>query len=67
MQVALGNRDAKEFVSVPTPFNIPLNKQGLWNSLCVLKDDTIIAITSTNAFGNGTEIWMIKGRVVKKK
>lgn len=67
MQVALGNSDAKDFVSVPTPFNIPLNKHGLWNALCVLNGDTIIALTSTNAFGNGTEIWMIKGRVVKNK
>lgn len=67
MQVALGNSDAKDFVSVPTPFSIPVNKHGLWNSLCVLNDDTIIALTSTNAFGNETEIWMIKGRVITKK
>jgi hypothetical protein len=67
MQVALGNSDAKDFVGVPAPINIPLNKQGLWNSLCVLNDDTIIAITSTNAFGDRTEVWMIKGRLVKNK
>ncbi|SCW84827.1 sialidase family protein [Mucilaginibacter sp. NFR10] len=67
MQVALSDSNAKDFVSVPTPFDIPLNKHGLWNALCVLNDDTIIALTSTNAFGKGTEIWMIKGRVVKKK
>jgi hypothetical protein len=67
MQVALGNSDASDFVGVPTPFDIPLNKQGLWNSLCVLNDDTVIAITSTNAFGDKTEVWMIKGRLIKNK
>jgi hypothetical protein len=67
MQVALGNSDASDFVGVPTPFDIPLNKQGLWNSLCVLNDDTVIAITSTNAFADKTEVWMIKGRLIKNK
>ncbi|GGB20248.1 hypothetical protein GCM10011500_40470 [Mucilaginibacter rubeus] len=67
MQVALGNSDAENFMSVPAPFNIPVDKHGLWNSLCVLNDDTIIALTSTNAFGNGTEIWMVKGKVVTEK
>jgi hypothetical protein len=67
MQVAVGNSNAEGFVGAPTPFNIPLNKQGLWNALCVLSDDTIIALTSTNAFGNGTEVWMIKGRLITKK
>ncbi|MDB5146083.1 MAG: exo-alpha-sialidase, partial [Mucilaginibacter sp.] len=36
-------------------------------SLCVLNDDTIIALTSTNAFGDKTEVWMIKGKIVIKK
>lgn len=66
MQVALGNSNGADFISVPTPFNVPIGKHGLWNSLCVLNDDTIIALTSTNAYGDGNAVWMIKGHLVKK-
>lgn len=66
MMVAVGNNKALDFKNVSMPFNIPLNKSGLWNSLCVLSDDTIIALTSTNAFSNNTAVWMIKGHLVNK-
>jgi hypothetical protein len=67
MQVSIGNNKGENFVITKQPFNIPPNKQGLWNSLCVLNDDTIIALTSTNAWNNRTAIWMIKGRMVVNK
>ncbi|SDE99611.1 BNR repeat-like domain-containing protein [Mucilaginibacter pineti] len=67
MQVTVGNSNAENFISVPTPFNVPVGKHGLWNSLCVLNDDTIIALTSTNAYGDSNAVWMIKGRLVKKR
>jgi len=66
MQVAVGDENAKNFKNVSTPFNVPLNKHGLWNSLCVLSDDTIIALTSTDAYGSNA-IWMIKGHLANKK
>ncbi len=65
MQVAVGDRMAKIFVTTDQPFHIPLDKHGLWNSICILNDDTIIAITSTDAFGPATAIWMIEGQLVK--
>lgn len=67
MQVALGDKNARNFKDVEIPFEIPANKHGLWNSLCILNDDTIIAITSTNAFSNSTAVWMIKGKLIKRK
>lgn len=67
MQVAVGDSRGENFVQTATPFNIPLNKHGLWNSLCVLKDDTIIALTSTDAYSGHTSIWMIKGCLVNDK
>ncbi len=67
MHVAVGDKDGKNFGYTTIPFAVPLNKQGLWNSLCVLDDNTIIALTSTNAYSdNSTEVWMIKGRVINK-
>jgi len=65
MRVAVGDNNGRDFINVTTPFTVPLDKHGLWNSLCVLGDDTIIAVTSTDAYGKNA-IWMIKGHLVKK-
>lgn len=67
MQVAIGNAKGENFTNTSVPFHIPLDKQGLWNSLCILNDDTIIALTSTNAYGKHPEVWMIKGHLVNKQ
>jgi hypothetical protein len=65
MFVTVGDSDGRNFGQTSIPFNVPLNKHGLWNSLCVLDDDTIIALTSTNAYSDkGAEVWMIKGHLV---
>jgi len=67
MQVAIGDFKGENFSNTSIPFNIPLDKQGLWNSLCILNDDTIIALTSTNAFDNSLGVWMIKGHLANKQ
>lgn len=64
MKVVIGDENARNFGSKSVPFLIPEGKSCLWNSLTVLDDDTIIAVTSTNAFSDKSEIWMIKGHVV---
>lgn len=67
MQVAIGDPKGENFINTSIPFNIPLDKQSLWNSLCILNDDTIIALTSTNAFDNSSGVWMIKGHLANKQ
>jgi hypothetical protein len=66
MKVAIGNKKAKDFRDMTTPFDIPPDKNGLWNSLAVLNDSIIIAMTSTNAYSknNHTEVWMVRGKLV---
>ena len=68
MNVVVGDADGKNFRNKSIPFDVPLSKRGLWNSLCVLSDNTVIALTSTNAYStnNETEVWMIKGYIVKR-
>ena len=68
MNVVIGDENGKNFTHKSVPFNVPVNKSGLWNSLCVLDDNTVVAITSTNAYSlsNNMEVWMIKGHLVKK-
>lgn len=66
MNVVVGDAKGKNFTGKTIPFDVPVNKCGLWNSLCVLDDNTIIALTSTNAFAAGaTEVWMVKGHIKK--
>ncbi|MET4080696.1 hypothetical protein ABIB40_000640 [Pedobacter sp. UYP30] len=67
MQVAVGNNFGQHFVLANQPFKIPKDKHALWNSLCVLADNSIIAITSTNAYSNKNAIWMVKGKLIDKK
>jgi hypothetical protein len=65
MKVVIGDEQGRNFKSKSVPFLIPSNKSCLWNSLTVLSDGSLIAVTSTNAYSNSTEVWMIKGTVVK--
>lgn len=61
MVVAIGDSEGSNFTNATIPFPIPANATGLWNSVAVLNDNTIIALTSTNAYDDKTEVWMIKG------
>jgi len=66
MRVAIGNKIAQNFNRTTSPFVIPENKSALWNSITVLEDGTVLALTTTNAFSsaNNSEVWMIKGYVI---
>ncbi|MBD2703135.1 exo-alpha-sialidase [Spirosoma sp. BT702] len=66
MKVVVGDSHARNFSQKSVPFSIPAGKSGLWNSLSILADSTIIALTSTNGYsGRGeVEVWMIKGRLM---
>nr|WP_232325337.1 family 43 glycosylhydrolase [Pedobacter panaciterrae] len=65
MKVVIGDDQARNFNRKSTPFIIPANKSCLWNSVTILNDNTIVAVASTNAYSNHSEIWMIKGRLVQ--
>lgn len=66
MKVVVGDDQARGFSGKSVPFRVPADKCGLWNSICILDDDAIVALTSTNAFGRNMEVWMIRGRLVKQ-
>lgn len=69
MAVALGNENAADFSGISFPFDLDDTSRGLWNSLEVISENEVLALTSTNAFSrNGeTEVWMIKGRIHKRR
>lgn len=66
MKFAIGNDEARSFNRKSVPFNIPQSKWAIWNSVSVIDDNTVVALTSTNAYStnNSTEVWMIKGHVI---
>lgn len=63
MVVTIGDSAAKNFTNPTIPFKISADKTALWNSVTILKNGTLIALTSTNAYSNNTEVCMIKGTV----
>lgn len=64
MKVVIGSMDAKNFNRKSIPFILSSGKSALWNSIAVLDDDTVIALTTTNQFTNASQIWMIKGHII---
>ncbi|GGF37928.1 sialidase family protein [Echinicola rosea] len=68
MAVAIGDDQVQNFTNTTWPFPLAKGKIGHWNSLMVLSDGKIIALTSTNGFSsNGqTEVWMIMGELSMK-
>jgi hypothetical protein len=65
MIVSIGNNEGRIFnrKSKPFYFTDPL-KSCLWNSLAIIDEKTVVAVGSTNAYGNNTEVWMIKGHIL---
>jgi len=66
MIVSIGSEEGESFNRKSTPFYISdPSKTALWNSLCIENDSTVIALSSTNAYGK-TAVWMIKGKVMRE-
>ncbi len=65
MKVVIGDAEARNFGRKSVPFAIPADKSGLWNSLSILADGTIVALTSTNAHSDdgAVEVWIVKGKL----
>ena len=64
MIVSIGSSEGRNFNRKSTPFYFSdSTKTALWNSLCIENDSTVIALSSTNAYGK-TAVWMIKGHVL---
>jgi len=63
MVVVAGDAKGMHFTNPTLPFKIPLNATALWNSITVLKDNSIIALASTNGYSK-RGVWMVKGKLL---
>jgi hypothetical protein len=63
MRVYLGDAGAQGFAACPAPFpDIPAGGNGVWNSLAVLDDSTVMAVSSVRGLGRDG-IWIVTGRI----
>ena len=61
MQVYAADAEG-DFAARTTPFPVPEGGQGVWNSLAVLDDSTVMAVSSVRGMGSDG-IWTVTGRV----
>ncbi len=64
-KVYMGDANAKNFANATSPVsNVPAGGTALWNSITVLDDNTIMAISSVGGVGQDG-IWTVIGKVVR--
>ncbi|MCB1209444.1 MAG: exo-alpha-sialidase [Verrucomicrobiales bacterium] len=63
--VYVGNPQAKDFAARSLPFGLPPETNCEWNSLVVLADGTIIAITNA-MIGGKRGLWAVNGRLAHR-
>lgn len=64
MEVAVGNKEARNFGRRTRPFNVPLDKEAKWNSLALWDDNTVVAFASSNFRSEHIAPWLIKGYII---
>lgn len=65
MEVAIGNRLARNFTKRTQPFKVALDKEAKWNSIALWDNSTIVALSTTN-FKSVIAPWMIKGYIIQE-
>jgi hypothetical protein len=65
MAVFVGDEKAKNFTNRSLPFGLPPETNGEWNSLCVISENQIIALSSTIIDGKHG-LWSVTGHIYSK-
>ena len=64
MEVAVSDSGAMDFSKRTRPFDVPTGRSGKWNSLCVIDNNTVAAVSSTDKDGIVAP-YVIKGRLIR--
>lgn len=65
MQVYIGNDQAKDFSRKSTPFpSVPDNARVLWNSLTLLPDHSVMAVSSISRQSEKNGVWLNTGTLM---
>ena len=65
MFVAVGDADARNFKAITQPFSVPKNSHGFWNSVAVIDNGTVFAVSSIGEARQGSRINIMKGYAMK--
>src|SRR5690606_20441815 len=63
MEVAIGDKDGRQFEHISQPFSIPLDREAKWNAITVLNNNTVVATSASNLDGGNIGAWMIVGQI----
>jgi hypothetical protein len=64
MEVAVGDKEARNFAKRTRPFDVPLDKEAKWNSLSLWDENTVVAFASSNFRSENVAPWLIKGYII---
>lgn len=64
MEVAIGDKTARNFGKRTQPFDVPLGKEAKWNSLALWNNHTVVAVSSTNFASEHPAPYIIKGYII---
>ncbi|NDV94490.1 hypothetical protein D0T84_06085 [Dysgonomonas sp. 521] len=64
MEVAVGDKEARNFGRRTRPFDVPLNKEAKWNSLALWDKNTVVALAASNFKSKFIAPWLIKGYII---
>ncbi|QNL48031.1 exo-alpha-sialidase [Olivibacter sp. SDN3] len=63
MEVAIGDKNGRNFGNASQPFSLPLDGEAKWNAISMWNDSTVVATSATDIDGS-VGAWMILGRIV---
>ncbi|HWK58592.1 MAG TPA: sialidase family protein [Parapedobacter sp.] len=64
MEVAIGDKEGRNFQKISRPFPVPPDREAKWNAIALWDENTVVATSATNFDGGTINAWMILGRVV---
>lgn len=65
MSVGVGDANGYNVKAIVSPFGLPTNQSGKWNSVTALDDGTIFAMSSIGEPGKGSVIYVMTGYAMK--
>ena len=65
MFVAVGDADARNFRAITQPFCVSKTQHGFWNSVAVIDDGTVFAISSIGQANQGSRINVMQGHAMR--
>lgn len=63
MDVAIGDKEGRNFTILDQPFQVPLEREAKWGSIALWDKNTVVATAASNLDGGSIAVWMILGTI----